>query len=438
MKTESIGKRGLLWLRYDLRVRDHEPLINLTEICELGFAVFVLDDRWFQQLSLGFDRMGPFRLKFLRETLVDIRSELAKLGIPLVILQGNPPEVVANLVKTHQITDVFFHEEMGWDERQDEETMSQAVSPKIRIHVAQGNFLVHPKDLPFAVRETPKTFTQFRKKVERRNKFLPAYPIPHRTIQPLLDMDQPMPELLKETRDVSIHPQSAFPYAGGERSAWQRVKHYFWDTDQLFRYKITRNGMEGTEYSSKLSPWLAWGSISAKSIYLEVKAYEAERKKNDSTYWLIFELLWRDFFRYTALKHGAAMFRVEGIHPGPRKWRQTRSVFEQWREGTTGQPFIDANMRELLQTGWMSNRGRQNVASYLTKDLGIDWRWGAWWFERNLIDYDVASNWGNWMYQAGVGNDPIQDRRFNPVSQAQRYDPKGDFQRLWLGQSTAR
>ncbi|MCS7074883.1 MAG: cryptochrome DASH, partial [Bacteroidia bacterium] len=107
-------------------------------------------------------------------------------------------------------------------------------------------------------------------------------------------------------------------------------------------------------------------------------------------------------------------------------------VFERWKNAQTGEPWIDANMEELRKTGFLSNRGRQNVASYLVNDLRQPWQWGAEYFEAMLIDYDVCSNWGNWNYIAGVGNDPREDRYFNPKTQAQRYDPDGTFIKLWL------
>ena len=166
-------------------------------------------------------------------------------------------------------------------------------------------------------------------------------------------------------------------------------------------------------------------------IYHEVKRYEQEVKKNISTYWLIFELIWRDFFRLVAMQHGSKIFMAEGIRQKPVEWSFDPEVFEKWRTGNTGDDFVDANMKELQLTGFMSNRGRQNVASYLAHDLKQDWRAGAAWFENRLIDYDVTSNWGNWMYVAGVGNDP-RDRKFNTQWQAEKYDKNRQYRKLWL------
>ena len=196
-------------------------------------------------------------------------------------------------------------------------------------------------------------------------------------------------------------------------------------------YKKTRNGLLGKKYSSKFSIWLAFGSISPVSIYHEVKKYEKEVTKNDSTYWLIFELIWRDYFKYISKKHGTAIFKLGGLLQKDYVWKTNQTFVQQWIDGRTPEPFVNANMRELALTGFMSNRGRQNVASYFAKEWHLDWRIGAAYFEAMLIDYDVHSNYGNWMYNAGVGNDP-RDRKFDIAWQAERYDPNDKYQKTWL------
>jgi deoxyribodipyrimidine photo-lyase len=147
---------------------------------------------------------------------------------------------------------------------------------------------------------------------------------------------------------------------------------------------------------------------------------------------LIFELLWRDFFQFQLRKYGSLFFQKNGINGKSIAYRNHEDTFWNWANGTTGDDLVDANMIELKTTGWMSNRGRQNVASYLVHDLNINWRWGAAWMESQLIDYDPASNWGNWIYIAGVGNDPRPLRKFNTKGQAERYDPEGNYRNKWL------
>ncbi|MGB0521302.1 MAG: FAD-binding domain-containing protein, partial [Flammeovirgaceae bacterium] len=180
--------------------------------------------------------------------------------------------------------------------------------------------------------------------------------------------------------------------------------------------------------------WLANGSISPRTIYWKVREFEAQIRKNDSTYWLIFELIWRDFFKYISMKYGNRIFQIGGILARDYTWDTNEQKVQAWMQGTTPEPFVNANMLELKHTGWMSNRGRQNVASYFAKEWCLDWRIGAAYFESLLLDYDVHSNYGNWMYVAGVGNDP-RDRKFNVRLQAERYDAQGNYQSHWLQQT---
>ena len=141
--------------------------------------------------------------------------------------------------------------------------------------------------------------------------------------------------------------------------------------------------------------------------------------------------MWRDFFKYISLKHGNNIFKLGGILGKDLSWKGNEKALNDWIKGTTKEAFVNANMKEIAATGFMSNRGRQNVNSFWAKELKQDWRIGAAYFESLLIDYDVHSNWGNWMYNSGVGNDP-RDRKFNIQKQAERYDPNNEYQDLWL------
>jgi deoxyribodipyrimidine photo-lyase len=189
----------------------------------------------------------------------------------------------------------------------------------------------------------------------------------------------------------------------------------------------------GADYSSKFSAWLALGCLSPRFIYHELKRYEQEFGANESTYWLVFELLWRDYFRFMMKKYNTKLFQLSGIQNKELPVNaHDATLLQKWMDGKTGVDFVDANMIELKRTGFMSNRGRQNVASYLCNDLKLDWRYGAAYFEQQLIDYDVCSNWGNWAYLAGVGNDPRGHRYFNIEKQANDYDKNKSYRKLWL------
>ncbi|MEM1028333.1 MAG: DASH family cryptochrome, partial [Planctomycetota bacterium] len=287
-----------------------------------------------------------------------------------------------------------------------------------------------------AARELPEVFSKWRRKAEKHLEFALPYATPTPgSIEPWPNAAEAgeMPTLTALGRTESADdPRGVLPFVGGESAGLERLRQWVFEGDHLRRYKETRNGMLGEAYSSKFSPWLALGCLSPRLVVQETLRYESERTANDSTYWLRFELLWREFFRLYLLKHGSKLFHREGPADRPLDYANRPQHFEAWTSGTTGVPMVDANLRELAATGFMSNRGRQNVASFLTKNLDVDWRWGARWFESQLLDYDVASNWGNWAYAAGVGADPRGFRGFDVIGQGKRYDERGAYVRHWL------
>lgn len=236
------------------------------------------------------------------------------------------------------------------------------------------------------------------------------------------------------TEASKVDERTALPanYRGGETYALSRVQDYIWTKDLLKVYFDTRNGMIGSDYSTKFAPWLALGNVSPRYIAKECAKYEEERVQNKSTYWVVFELLWRDYFKFFAKKHGDELFYLNGTvgeKAARRKWGVDPKHIKAWKEGMTGYPLVDANMRELKATGFMSNRGRQNVASFLAIDMNMDWRYGAWHFEETLLDFDVHSNWGNWCSAAGMTGGRLN--RFNIVKQSKDYDFGGEYVRLW-------
>jgi len=177
---------------------------------------------------------------------------------------------------------------------------------------------------------------------------------------------------------ASTDPRASFTVHGGRSHGLARMQRWFWETDCVARYKETRDGLVGADFSSRLSPWLALGTLSPREVAAEIRRYEAERVANDSTYWLFFELLWRDYFHFWVRRWQGRAFKASGVLGRTPCGVQDREVFRRWCEGRTGEPFIDASMRELAATGQLSNRARQVVASWLSRTEGIDWRWGAW------------------------------------------------------------
>ncbi|MFN8346671.1 MAG: DASH family cryptochrome [Spirosomataceae bacterium] len=431
-------KRIIYWFRNDLRLHDNEGFLKATQDADEVIPVYVFDTRQFKETEPpGVPKTGAFRAKFLLESVQNLRDNLRKKGGNLLIRLGKPEAVLSELAREWEVAAVYTAKEAAQEETDTETALSKRLKVyNIDFEVIWQSTLYHPRDLPFWVSRLPDVFTEFRKAVERQSVIRPTFPEPTQVRLPeRIDIGK-MPEIYELILFATLpvaDPRGVLAFKGGETEALHRLQAYFWDNDQLKSYKETRNGLLGADYSSKFSPWLALGCLSPRRIYEEVKRYEAERVANDSTYWMIFELLWRDYFRFITLKYGSRLFKVSGIQYNLEIERNhRRDLFEKWVNGQTGVPFIDANMRELKLTGYLSNRGRQNVASFLAKDLLVDWTWGAAYFESQLIDYDVCSNWGNWNYVAGVGNDPRENRYFNNLSQAKKYDESGEYVKTWL------
>ena len=427
-------QRILIWYRNDLRVHDLLALDEAVQQQAEIIPVYCFDDRLFGETSFGFAKTGNYRAQFLIESVADLRNSLQQLGSNLVVRRGLPEEIILAIAEQLKVDAVSYSKEVTSEEKRVEKKLRKALQAKnIKVNTYWEATLYLPEDLPFSIQQTPELYTNFRKQVEKKSEINEALPAPTK-LPPLPEIDAGEMPTLEDfgLSTPEFDERGVLRFKGGETEAIKRLQDYFWQQDCLRKYKETRNGMLGANYSSKFSAWLANGCISPRYINDRVIEYEAERVKNNSTYWLIFELIWRDFFRFIVAKHGNKVFRVEGMQGVDIPWKQDWQRFDLWREGKTGYPLVDANMREFAATGFMSNRGRQNVASFLTKNLGIDWRMGAEWFESLLVDYDVCSNWGNWNYTAGVGNDARGFRYFNIGKQTKDYDPQGEYIKHWL------
>ena len=401
--VEEIKNRRIVhWFRNDQRVSDHEIISRVDEF-ESVTSFYIYEEKFSDKHPLGFDWVSEKRKTFLRESLWELESNLDTLGVDFQIFNSINELEKSGILSGKTLT---YQRCYGTEERKQEAEV-------LKLHTGDvysfDHFtLVDQDNLPSKLHRMPNTFTPFKNIVGKYGCYSETIALPK------------LPE----------HSIS-FELKGGENPALNRLKYYFNDSNLIATYKETRNGMVGTDYSSRLSPWLALGNISARTVFDYIVKYENEVVSNESTYWLIFELLWRDFFQLQLQIHQDAFFRSGGIQNKAIKYRNDERTFYNWANAETQDEFVNANMRELSATGWMSNRGRQNVASYLIHDIGINWTWGAAWFESLLIDYDPASNWGNWMYIAGVGNDPRPFRKFNTKMQAERYDGDGTYRKLW-------
>jgi deoxyribodipyrimidine photo-lyase len=425
--------KAIFWFRNDLRLQDNQALSDAINQSKNLLLIYIVNPDDYRINKIGLNKTGSFRSQFLGESVLSLQSNLKKIGSQLYIFRGEPCTVICKLMEECQIDALFASKELAYDELKLETNIQISLDRlNAKAHFIHNNFLIHPEDLPFSIDNLPEVFTDFRKQVEKsfkvRNCKERIDKIPTLLINEYKEIT--IPEWQNKT---TLDRRAVLTFEGGENKALERIQSYLWEDDLLKNYKETRNGMIGAAYSSKFSPWLANGCISPRLIYAEIKKYEQSRVTNQSTYWLVFELLWRDFFRFLTMKYCGRIFLNNGIKGfSEKKFNSNYHLLEIWMNGKTKEPFVNANMIELKLTGFMSNRGRQIVASYLVNDMKVNWRMGAEYFESQLIDYDVYSNWCNWMYIAGVGTDPRDNRYFNISKQEELYDPKGDFVKLWL------
>jgi deoxyribodipyrimidine photo-lyase len=448
------AETALVWFRRDLRLHDNEALSDALAADHL-LPVYCIDPRHYGRQRFGgadsfdYEKTGPYRARFRRESLADLRESLREVGSDLVVREGRPEKVVPAFAKAVDADAVYFHtyptnEEMGVEEGVTDLLGKLGVDAERRW----GHTLYHVEDLPNGYEEIPDTYTSFRKSVENRSTVRPPFRAPeaesvpplatttdgddigHGTIPTLDDLGVAAPNGADPAGEPS--GRGGLDFAPGESGAMARLDRYLWEEDRLREYKETRNGLVGQGFSSKLSAWLNEGCLSPRYVEREVRRYEEQRVSNDSTYWLLFELIWRDFFQFQFAKHGTDFWRQGGIRNRTDiAWRDDETQFERWKAGETGIPFVDAAMRELNETGYVSNRARQNAASFLVNNCRIDWRKGAAYYETQLVDYDPCSNYGNWAYIAGVGNDN-RDRYFNILKQAKQYDGDAEYVTHWL------
>ena len=428
MQKQKIN--SLVWFRNNMRVEDNSSLTKAIINSENVIGFINIDPKNFLSTIYGFKKTEKYRVKFLLETISDLKSQLDKLNISLIITHKDFGQSINEIINQFEVTSIYTQTEWTRDELKEESFIPE----EINLIKDFDQFLFSPNDVRSLYDNIPRGFSNFRKKCEKYLSVNDTLSIPKSlNSDNKISIDYPIPSLSDlGFKDFEVHKDSVFRFKGGETNAKNRIRNYFFETRNVSTYKLTRNGLIGEDYSSKFSPWLANGSLSVKYIFKSLKEYEKEVEKNDSTYWLYFELIWRDFFKYVSMQHKDKFFNKDGIYGEDKEWSDDQDILLNWINGKTNEPFVNANMIELSKTGFMSNRGRQNVSNYLTKELKIDWRIGAEYFESMLIDYDVHSNYGNWLYNAGIGNDSMPFRKFNPKLQSERYDPDKLYEKIWL------
>jgi deoxyribodipyrimidine photo-lyase len=418
----------LVWFTDDLRLHDNQAIYLASMRAEPLICLYCVDEDWFKPNHYGLKRMGEARWRFLVESLQALDATLKEYGQRLCILQGSPVDLVSNIIEQYKISSVFSNAQAGFYEHRNWQQLEEKYS-SVDFTSVQSSTLFVSQQLSH-IAEFPKTFSKFRHHVDSID--FSIDPLLNRCSKEQLDL--PPALLVDSDRLACVHYSGSKPqFTGGEKSALVHLSNYL-SSNAPSTYEETRNELEGWSLSTKFSPWLANGCLSPRKIVSCLLEYEKEYGENKSTRWIYFELLWREYFQWYAYHYGKRLFTFKGINNKKLLTSFYPQRFKQWCNGKTPYPIVNACMNQLNKTGYLSNRGRQIVASCLVCELSVDWRCGATYFEQQLIDYDVASNWGNWQYIAGVGCDPRGGRQFNLQKQTQYYDPQGEFIKKWHGE----
>ncbi|CAG8464189.1 8825_t:CDS:2 [Diversispora eburnea] len=398
------------------------------------------------------------------ESILDLRQSLIKRGCDLLIRFGKPedlvPQITKELLKKYKVLGLYLQKEITRDEIYVEKLLiSRSPVPLKFFH---GSTIFQQNDFT----SIPDIYKTFREQVDKLNHQLLPIPLlnmhrhfpPFPRIPSIYDetnnsLNVSTSEFLEKLVSTPCHQRTCIPFKGGETSAIERIKTYLNSPvtspplkqynppfslapkkpqralAPIAKYKQTRNNLMGINYSSKLSPFLTFGCLSPRLAYQKIVDYESKKPggETESTYLIKSQLLWRDYFKFMAEKYGNFLFHIDGfagalklerIKNRRKKWNQDFDKFQKWANGMTGIPWIDANMRQLKETGHVFVS-----SSFLVKDLRLDWRMGAELFECLLVDHDVF---------AGIGNDPKGELLyFNIIKQAKEFDPHGVFVRVW-------
>lgn len=420
---------AIVWFRRDLRLHDHAALHIAMQTGDPIIPVFILDD-WFCRSGT----VGDKRLFAYFAAVQSLANNLAHVGGRLLIRHGDPVQVLSQLAKETGADKLFFNRDYTpYARKRDQSVCDALTSEGVMVQSCKDLVLHEPAEILTKQRTPYAVFTPYRRLWQTLPKEQP-YPIPERWL---------MFDRLNELPGEALPTLEAFGRKAltgdewtvqrfGERAACERLKQYL--NGDIQQYKDRRD-MPGLDATSRLSFALKAGTLSIRTVYYLVhEALEEARGEGvTSIEAFITELIWREFYQQVLFFHPktteqAFLPQFEGV-----KWENNPELLARWCEGETGYPIVDAAMKQLGETGWMHNRLRMITASFLTKDLLIDWRYGMAYFAKKLIDYDEAANSGGWQWSASTGTDPQPYFRiFNPISQGEKFDPDGVFVKKYL------
>ena len=398
-------KLNIVVFRNNLRIDDNYALFNALENKENVLCLYPLEI--LEGANLGFKRCGNFRKKLIFQAITQLKESLNEKNIPLYCVKDISSSLKA-LFSDYSIK-IFYEKEVGTQELQFEQKLEN-----FHYESFYKQTMIEAFDI-----DVSKSFSNFRNKVEK------ALKTNKMQIQKPLEFEI---QEQKETLNLKIDDEKLEVLSenlilnGGEKEAFKRVDEYL--SKYIHKYFDTRSLVDGFDNSTKFSIYLSIGCISARRVYQKLKEYESKSYESKSSYWIFFELLWRDYFHLIMKQSSNKLFLKTGLMENESyDFSTNKQKLQEFFDAKTGIDIIDAGVVELKTTGWVSNRLRQLLASYFVKNLGLDFRYGAAFFQEYLLDFSCASNYGNWAYQAGVGNDK-KYRVFDPVKQSKVYKGK--------------
>jgi len=408
-------KKSLFLFRRDLRLEDNMGLISLLEQSETVIPAFIFDKRQVDSKENPYFSAPAF--KFLLNSLSGLDDSLQARNSKLYVFLGEPSKVVESILEKDAVEAVFVNKDYTpFARKRDKEIANICESKAVHFERHEDAVLAPIEEIRTGTEKLYTVFTPFMRKamthevsMPRKNNFSNYYSgkLKTKTIS-----------LSQMSVDIGVRE---LVLQGGRKEALAILK----DNQYLKNYKDRRN-LPADQGTSRLSAHHKFGTISIRESY-QMAADNAGRGSH-----FVSELYWRDFYYYIAY-HFPVVFKKSFLPWAKHlKWINNKNQFKAWCEGKTGVPMVDAGMRELNQTGWMHNRVRMVVASYLTKNLLIDWHWGEKYFAQNLIDYDPAQNNGGWQWSASTGADPRPLRIFNPYTQSQKYDSQAEYIKKWV------
>lgn len=424
----------LFWHRRDLRLSDNLGLSAARDRSSKIVGVFCLDPGLLKKQDVA-----PGRVTYMIGCLEELQNRYGKAGGQLLILKGDPCQKIPALAKALNATAVYWNRDVEPYSRERDTAVAKALKDEgIEIHTTFWDQLMHaPGEVMTGSSDPYKVYTPFWRNWHNKAKADPLSApeeLEALSAKELETAEKAGITDLPGAQDLGFDWQGGFPVEPGEWAAQIRLEEFCQDDRAIATYDQQRN-FPFDDGTSRLSAALKFGAIGIRTVWAAAQdAYNRSRSdevRNNIKTWQQ-ELAWREFYQHV-------MYFFPELSEGPYRdqykdfpWLNHEDEFQAWCEGRTGYPIVDAAMRQLNETGWMHNRCRMIVASFLTKDLIINWQWGEKYFMQRLVDGDLSANNGGWQWSASSGMDPKPLRIFNPASQAQKYDPEGEYIRLWV------